>query len=78
MRGQWLGLHLLLIPPRVVLDMRTCAIYAVFCHIQGFLVLSYVHAQRLCLPVHRETGVLRVLLSVNAGLSHTIGAHQLD
>ena len=76
--GTRAGIALVIISPRWVLDMCICAIFAVFCHILGFLVLSYVHAQRPCLRVHRETGVLRVLLSVNAGLSHTIGAHQLD
>ena len=72
------GIAFVIIFPRLVLDVCICVIFAVFCHIQGFLVLSYVHAQRPCLRVHRETGVLRVLLSVNAGLSHTIGTHQLD
>ena len=54
------------ISPRFVLDMCICALYADFCQLQGFLVLSYVHAQRLCLRVHCKTGVLRVLWSVNA------------
>ena len=62
----------------LVLDLCICAIFAVFCHIQGFLVLFYVHVKFPCLRVHRKTGVFRVLLSVNPGLSHTIGAHQLD
>ena len=63
---------------RFVLDMCIFALYADFCQLQGFFILSYVHAQRPCLRVHRETGVLRVLLSVNARLTHTIGAQQLD
>ena len=72
------GIVSVIISCQVDRDMCICAIFAVFCHIQGFLVNSYVHAQRPCLRVHRETGVLRVLLSVNVGLSHTIGAHQLN
>ena len=72
------GIALVIIFPGLLLHMYICAIFAFFCHIQGFLVLSYVHAQRPCLRVHRETGVLRMLLSVNEGLSYTIGAHQLD
>ena len=66
------------ISPRFVLDMCICALYADFCRLQGFLILSYVHAQHPCLRVHGETGIFRVLVSVNGGLSHTIGAHQLD
>ena len=72
------GIAFVIIFSRLVLDMCICAIFAVFCNIQGFLVLCYEHAPRPCLRVHRETGVLRVLLSVKAGLSHTIGADPLD
>ena len=38
------------ISPRLVLDMCICAFYADFCQLQGFLVLSHVHAQRPCPP----------------------------
>ena len=76
--GLMAGIAFVIISPRLVLDMCICAIFAVFCNIQGFLILSYVHAPRPCIRVHRETGVLRVLLSGDAGPSHTIGAHQLD
>ena len=69
-QGSTVVIAFVTICPRFVLDMCICALYADFCQLQGFLILSYAHAKRRCLRVYRETGVLRVLLSGNAGL-HT-------
>ena len=79
MRGQWLGLHLLSFFPDsflICVDVQYLLFSAMFR--ASWYSSSFVHAQRPRPRVHRETGVLRVLLSVKAGLSHTIGAHQLD
>ena len=60
------------------------ALFVFICQFQGFfsiilLVQFYVHAQRPCLRVHRDTtGVLKGVLSVNAGPQKSLEALSVD
>ena len=56
-------------------------IFPQFCQFQGFffilLVQFYVHTQRPCLRVHRQTtGVLRGVVECQRGNSNTLGSPQ--
>ena len=60
--------------PQFLLDL--CS-YANFRASLLLLVQFYVHAQRPCLRVHRETtGVLKGVVECQRGTSYTLGSHQ--
>ena len=74
MRGLWLRLCMFPSSPNF-------ASFVFICQFQGFsiilLVQFYVHAQRPCLRVHRETtGVLKGVVECQRGTSNTLGSPQ--
>ena len=76
MRGQWLGLHVLSFFSdwlSICVHVPCLLFSAIFRASWYFLMYMPNPRVSVC-----TASILRVLLSVNGVLSHTIGAHQLD